>query len=135
MSFTQTVQCKIRSKSIIIVRSPAKHKEKDAPKIETQPSASVADILGWTFRQEAIASCFARDVFDLRDDSKGDFFWLGRVPCRNVRVVGLVVGIVPNDDNIRYSSESVLTYSTFTSLITSRSRRRKRHNRLYSEAR
>lgn len=106
MSFTETVPCRTRSKSIIILNSPEKQKERTAPTKETVTSAPTSEILRWTFRQESIASCFVKDIFDLQDDPKGDFYWLRRVPCRVVRIVGLIVGVVQHDDNTRYSGES-----------------------------
>jgi hypothetical protein len=74
-------------------------------------SPSNAEILKWTLTQEAIAPCFVKDIYDLKDNGlKGtspllqircsaqslldqDFFWLGRVPCRVGRLVGMIVGI------------------------------------------
>lgn len=36
-----------------------------------------------------------------------DFYWLGRVPCRNVRVLGLLVGVVPLETRVVYSGTPV----------------------------
>jgi hypothetical protein len=41
--------------------------------------------------------------------SDSDFFWLGRVPCRNVRLVGMVVGVQVFEKRVIYSS----TYGLF----------------------
>jgi hypothetical protein len=34
-----------------------------------------------------------------------DFYWLGRVPCRTVCLIGLVVGLQVFESKILYSSE------------------------------
>ncbi|TFK84901.1 hypothetical protein K466DRAFT_654526 [Polyporus arcularius HHB13444] len=54
-----------------------------------------AEILRWTFTKAAVASCFVRDVFEMRECGLKDmeYFWLGRIPCRTVRLVGLIVGV------------------------------------------
>lgn len=39
---------------------------------------------------------------------EADFFWLGRVPCRTVRIVGLVVGMKEYEKRIVYTGISVL---------------------------
>lgn len=40
-----------------------------------------------------------------RDVSGADFYWLGRVPCRTVCLIGLVVGLQVFESKILYSSE------------------------------
>lgn len=136
MSFTETISCKTRTTSILRLNSPEKKKDnKESPTNETTSSASTPEILKWIFRHDSIASCFVKDVFDLQEDSKGDFFWLGRVPCRTVRIVGLIVGVVQRDDNTRYSSESAQLCVTYTPLTTSGSRRREWYHRLLAKAR
>ncbi|KAL0959701.1 hypothetical protein HGRIS_011396 [Hohenbuehelia grisea] len=59
------------------------------------PSIDSAEIWKWTLTKEAIAPCFLRDVLEMKDGSgkDPDFFWLGRIPCRTVRLVGLIVGV------------------------------------------
>ncbi|KAJ7149167.1 hypothetical protein C8R43DRAFT_1007396 [Mycena crocata] len=58
----------------------------------------------WTLTPEAVASCYAQDVFGMResDVKDADFFWLGRVPCRSVKVVGLIVGVQTYETRIVY---------------------------------
>ncbi|KAI0763421.1 hypothetical protein BD413DRAFT_673846, partial [Trametes elegans] len=62
---------------------------------ENSSSPTPTEIHRWTFTRAAIAPCFIRDVFEMRDSgSRGmEFFWLGRIPCRTVCFVGLVVGV------------------------------------------
>ncbi|KAI0716673.1 hypothetical protein C8Q76DRAFT_794937 [Earliella scabrosa] len=62
---------------------------------EEQPQPTATDILRWTFTKAAIASCFVRDVLEMKESGMKDmeYFWLGRIPCRTVRLVGLVVGV------------------------------------------
>ncbi|KAH9852197.1 hypothetical protein C2E23DRAFT_756768 [Lenzites betulinus] len=54
-----------------------------------------AEIHRWTFTKAAIAPCFVRDVFEMRCSGSRDmeYFWLGRIPCRTVRLAGIVVGV------------------------------------------
>ncbi|KAI0676408.1 hypothetical protein C8Q78DRAFT_1084914 [Trametes maxima] len=57
--------------------------------------ASAAEIYRWTFTKAAVASCFVNDIFNMRESGIRDleYFWLGGIPCRTVRIVGLVVGV------------------------------------------
>ncbi|KAI9065324.1 hypothetical protein FKP32DRAFT_1648082 [Trametes sanguinea] len=63
---------------------------------EQQAATDPATIHRWTFTRAAIAPCFVRDVFDMRESGSRDmeYFWIGRIPCRTVCLVGLVVGVV-----------------------------------------
>ena len=45
-----------------------------------------------------------------------DYFWLGRVPCRTVRVVGMVVGVDEFDEMARYKRASLSLSSLSHSL-------------------
>ncbi|KAH9941773.1 uncharacterized protein BXZ73DRAFT_41804 [Epithele typhae] len=63
-----------------------------------------AEILKWTFNRASTASCFVSDVLNMKDSGSRDmeFFWLGRIPCRTVRIVGLVVGIQVQEKRTMY---------------------------------
>jgi hypothetical protein len=77
----------------------------------TNPSTD-EELYAWTMRREAVASCLVEDIFHLRPNSAKsksrdlalevpydvlfvdyDFNWLGRVPCRSVKIAGIIVGI------------------------------------------
>ncbi|KAG1741745.1 hypothetical protein EDD22DRAFT_851671 [Suillus occidentalis] len=62
---------------------------------------SERDIYIWTITDTAVAKCFARDAFSMKDNNSigpnFDFYWLGHVPCRSVHIVGVVVGIDVTD--------------------------------------
>ncbi|KAL5522483.1 hypothetical protein ACEPAG_8499 [Sanghuangporus baumii] len=65
---------------------------------------SLTELYKWTFNQAAVAPVRARHVFEM-DPSGTDveeFYWMGRVPCRTVQLVGMVVGIDEFDDTTRY---------------------------------
>ncbi|KAJ7593320.1 hypothetical protein C8J56DRAFT_930810 [Mycena floridula] len=51
----------------------------------------------WVFTPESISPCFIRDIFNMKKENsvarEQDYFWLGRVPCRSVSIVGLLVGL------------------------------------------
>ncbi|KAI0072926.1 hypothetical protein K474DRAFT_1775092 [Panus rudis PR-1116 ss-1] len=55
------------------------------------------EILSYTMRKDAIAPCFIKDIYDMVENNsssrEADFYWLGRVPCRTVHFVGLVIGV------------------------------------------
>ncbi|EMD35547.1 hypothetical protein CERSUDRAFT_96660 [Gelatoporia subvermispora B] len=66
---------------------------------------SKADIWKWTLRKDAIAKCFVKDALEMRENSPHDtdFFWLGRVPCRTVQFVGMLVGVLVQEKRIVYT--------------------------------
>ncbi|KIY46220.1 hypothetical protein FISHEDRAFT_60683 [Fistulina hepatica ATCC 64428] len=49
----------------------------------------------WTLTSQAVAPCYILDVHKMEkhDNKSKEFFWLGRVPCRFVKLVGRLVGI------------------------------------------
>ena len=89
---------------------------------------SLVDVYNWTFTKAATAPCFVRDVLDMRADSSEhwysitsilvfissvigyEFFWLGRVPCRTVQVVGMVVAVDVYEGKVRLRGASVLVH-------------------------
>ncbi|KII87869.1 hypothetical protein PLICRDRAFT_112232 [Plicaturopsis crispa FD-325 SS-3] len=73
--------------------------------VQPQLQSSDADIWKWTLTNEATAPCFVEDVFAMQDNARkdGDFFWLKSVPCRNVKLVGMVVGVAEWEKRIVYS--------------------------------
>ncbi|KAI5899965.1 uncharacterized protein SCHCODRAFT_02525281 [Schizophyllum commune H4-8] len=72
-----------------------------------QPSTPYthAEIFKWTLTADAVAPCFVEDVFKLEENEKhtSDFFWLGSVPCRTVKLVGMLVGVQTYEKRIVYS--------------------------------
>ncbi|TFY61919.1 hypothetical protein EVG20_g6879 [Dentipellis fragilis] len=54
-----------------------------------------AEIWKWTLSRAALAPCFVRDVFAMRESGTrgAEYYMLGRVPCRSVKLVGIVVGV------------------------------------------
>ncbi|KAK7032727.1 Stn1 domain-containing protein [Favolaschia claudopus] len=76
----------------------------EAESSTSQRHAPINLIWNWTLTPEAIAPCFARDVLDMAESGVRDaeFFWLGRIPCRSVKLVGLVVGIQAYESRIVY---------------------------------
>ncbi|KZT03809.1 uncharacterized protein LAESUDRAFT_325810 [Laetiporus sulphureus 93-53] len=72
----------------------------------TVPGApSAAEIWKWTLSKDAVSPCFAKDVMNMQDSGAKDaeFFWLGRVPCRSVHLVGLLVGVQVYESRAIYS--------------------------------
>ena len=84
------------------------------------------ELYAWTMRRQAVASCLIEDIFHLRPNpttsaSPGlvlviscntssveyDFSWLGRVPCRSVKIAGMVVGIKDYENKRIYTSTSL----------------------------
>ncbi|KAJ7187263.1 hypothetical protein C8R46DRAFT_1342410 [Mycena filopes] len=62
------------------------------------------DLWQWTFTPEAVAPCFAKDVFEMpkSDMRDAEFFWLGRVPCRSVKLVGWLAGVQAFEKRVVY---------------------------------
>src|SRR5258708_38275090 len=87
------------------------------------PTQSVKDLHTWTFSAESIAACSIHDVLNMRKNTDDgtlifnfvefnflsctgyDFFWLGRIPCRSVKIVGMVVGIQVYERKITYTGK------------------------------
>ncbi|KAJ7881106.1 hypothetical protein B0H14DRAFT_2706153 [Mycena olivaceomarginata] len=70
----------------------------------SQRHAPTNIIWQWTLKPEAVASCFAQDVFDMQESGtrEAEFFWLGRIPCRSVKLVGLLVGVQAYEQRVIY---------------------------------
>lgn len=41
---------------------------------------------------------------------EAEFFWLGRIPCRSVKLVGLLVGVQAYEQRVIYHCECYLLY-------------------------
>ncbi|GLB39221.1 hypothetical protein LshimejAT787_0603830 [Lyophyllum shimeji] len=106
MSFTATIEQRTSQTGAIFL-SPSKRRklEPDTEQEQASDEPTTAELWKWTLKHESIASCFIRDVFEMRENVEKDanFFWLGRVPCRTVRIVGLVVGVQVYEKRIRYT--------------------------------
>ncbi|TRM61726.1 hypothetical protein BD626DRAFT_459265 [Schizophyllum amplum] len=63
------------------------------------------EIWKWTLTADAVAPCYVKDVFKLEanDKQNGDFFWLGGIPCRTVKLMGMLVGVQAYEKRIVYS--------------------------------
>ncbi|KAI1794420.1 hypothetical protein LXA43DRAFT_997051 [Ganoderma leucocontextum] len=70
---------------------------------QSQPTPT--ELYRWTFTRAAITPCFVRDVFEMKASGFRDmeFFWLGRIPCRTVRLMGLLVGVTVWDRRTMYT--------------------------------
>ena len=84
------------------------------------------ELYAWTMRREAVASCLIEDILHLRPNPTKsespdlilaiicdtsvdyDFNWLGRVPCRSLKIVGMVIGIKDYESKRIYTSMSLL---------------------------
>ncbi|KAH9919815.1 uncharacterized protein B0H18DRAFT_957326 [Fomitopsis serialis] len=66
---------------------------------------SPAEIWRWTLTREAMAQCFVQDVWDMKDSGlkEAEYFWLGRIPCRTVELLGVLVGIQAFEQRIVYT--------------------------------
>ncbi|TCD71935.1 hypothetical protein EIP91_000067 [Steccherinum ochraceum] len=75
--------------------------------------SSSQELWKWTMTADAIASCFVKDALEMKECGvKGvEFFWLGRVPCRTVRIVGWVAGVQV------YEKKTVYTVDDGTAVI------------------
>ncbi|KAI0947860.1 hypothetical protein AcW1_009511 [Taiwanofungus camphoratus] len=135
MSFTSTIPATSNAKKIerttSLLLSPSKRRRIESlpdTRVETSPSkasespcalprtdnASVsidatahrpAEVWKWTLTRDAVAPCFSKDVFEMRESGvkEAEFFWLGRVPCRTVLLVGILVGVQVYEQRTIYS--------------------------------
>jgi hypothetical protein len=135
MSFTTTIERTESWKLGTILLTPSKRRrassEAESPTPHEPVQPPTAELWKWTLTHEAIAPCFVQDVFKMRehnDTGKGkffnhpcpkhnltitqeaDFFWLGRVPCRTVRIVALVVGVKTYEKRVVYTGICLLLY-------------------------
>lgn len=91
-------------------------------------------LYAWTMRREAVASCLIEDIFHLRPNPAKsepprlalaifcdtscidyDFNWLGRVPCRSVKIAGMVIGIKDYENKRIYMSMAPLSFGLIIS--------------------
>ncbi|ESK92858.1 succinate:fumarate antiporter [Moniliophthora roreri MCA 2997] len=101
MSLTSIVEHTTPTSGSVLL-TPRKRRKPSAERPnDTVPTN--ADIFNWVLTPEATASCFVRDVLNMQQKPGEDFLWLERVPCRNVRLVGLIVGVQILEKKIIYS--------------------------------
>ncbi|KAJ2925276.1 hypothetical protein H1R20_g11815, partial [Candolleomyces eurysporus] len=79
--------------------------EQSEPESVAKPPPTHQELFRWTLTKDAIALCHIKDVYSLQErtvagpanltqaNKQPDFYWLGRIPCRVVQIVGLVVGV------------------------------------------
>ncbi|EJC98251.1 uncharacterized protein FOMMEDRAFT_97039 [Fomitiporia mediterranea MF3/22] len=67
-------------------------------------SHSLTELYKWTFTQAAVAPVRVKHVFEMDHEGNDneEFYWMGRVPCRTVKIVGMVVGVDEFDDMLRF---------------------------------
>jgi len=95
------------------------------------------ELYAWTMRKEAVVSCLVEDVFHLKPNSAKsespglalaifcdtssidyDFNWLGRVPCRSVKIAGMVIGIKDYESKRIYTSTAPSLTAVYLDLHT-----------------
>ncbi|TFY82731.1 hypothetical protein EWM64_g1279 [Hericium alpestre] len=94
---------------------PSKTDKHPSSRVITASSASVArqeackthtpaEMWKWTLSRDSIAPCFVRDVLSMTESGTrgADYYLLGRIPCRIVKLVGTVVGIASYDRRTIY---------------------------------
>lgn len=118
-------------------------KELQEPTKTEGDSLADEELYAWTMRREAVASCLIEDISHLRQnpaksESSGltstvfrdmssvdyDFNWLGRVPCRSVKIAGMVIGIKDYESKRIYTSMDLLPPVCLSQLTCVRSHSR-----------
>ncbi|KDQ58565.1 hypothetical protein JAAARDRAFT_671986 [Jaapia argillacea MUCL 33604] len=108
MSFTSTIPpITSRTNAVKVNLSPSKKRpiSPDGAFSDSGPAPSSREIWQWTLTKAAIAPCFVKDVFDMKESgvrANDDYFWLGRVPCRTVQLVGVLVGVQAYEKRVIY---------------------------------
>ena len=69
MSFTTVSESETQRTRRILLTTPSK-RQRGVSNNETSES-SIEEIWKWTMTPEAVAACFARDVFDMRENLEG----------------------------------------------------------------
>lgn len=116
------------------------------PAVSASVSRSPFDIWKWTRTQAAIAPCFVRDVFSMRESGvKGmyvirgavclvlhlsslqdaNYFWLGYIPCCSVLLVGMVVAVREYEKRVLYTRKPLSSSLTLGELSVSLDRSRR----------
>ncbi|KAI0724830.1 hypothetical protein C8Q72DRAFT_937149, partial [Fomitopsis betulina] len=96
-----------KRRKLELVAQPASHATEGGPAAPSSAllESSPAEIWRWTLTRDARALCFVKDVLEMRDSENRDmeYFWLGRIPCRSVELVGVLVGIQVYEQRIVYT--------------------------------
>ncbi|KAI0732647.1 hypothetical protein C8Q72DRAFT_94224 [Fomitopsis betulina] len=96
-----------KRRKLELVAQPASHATEGGPAAPSSAllESSPAEIWRWTLTRDARALCFVKDVLEMRDSENRDmeYFWLGRIPCRSVELVGELVGIQVYEQRIVYT--------------------------------
>ncbi|KAJ4479484.1 hypothetical protein C8R41DRAFT_771921 [Lentinula lateritia] len=100
MSLTSVVEA--RSSTSFALLTPRKKRRLISEPLTIVPST--AEIYKWVFSSNAIAPCFICDIRVMkRHKEKGEeFWWLKRLPCRTIKIIGLIVGIQQYEKRISY---------------------------------
>ncbi|KAF6764139.1 hypothetical protein DFP72DRAFT_870857, partial [Ephemerocybe angulata] len=115
LSSSGTKMKRTRSNNTSLLPSPSKRNRPEVHEEKVPEPPKHKDLFSWTLSPEAIAPCHIRDVLSLQERPEGDkargpsdklsaadFYWLGRVPCRNVQIVGVVVGVSQYESRSTY---------------------------------
>ncbi|KAK0494728.1 hypothetical protein EDD18DRAFT_1175766 [Armillaria luteobubalina] len=105
MSMTTTTTSMTAPSSSSVFLTPRK---KTATQMDIQPAASTSTldaIHHWCVMQEEAATvlCFVRDIHAMTQTLVKDrnVFWIGKVPCRRVNFVGMIVGVQDTGKRIK----------------------------------
>ncbi|KAH7869687.1 uncharacterized protein C8R40DRAFT_718156 [Lentinula edodes] len=100
MSLTAVVEARSNTSSALL--TPRKKRRLISEPLTIVPST--AEIYKWVFSSNAIAPCFICDIRVMkRHKEKGEeFWWLKRLPCRTIKIIGLIVGIQQYEKRISY---------------------------------
>jgi Telomere regulation protein Stn1 len=121
-----------------VIISPSKKRMLDQENFQDDKQSNVIkptrnQLWKWCLRADAVAQCYVRDVMQLKEDSHENrqgtdvvtynptssflifgeinsdiFWWLGSVPCRSVKFVGMLVGAKAYEKRTIYTSNVFL---------------------------
>ena len=96
--------------------------------LNNELESNAREIIHWVMSKDAVASCFVKDVFSMSQNENGGgthqlsfpisnsyqplhviglpYYFLGRVPCRSVSLVAIVVGATAYERRVLYIRES-----------------------------
>ncbi|KAJ4488475.1 hypothetical protein J3R30DRAFT_3436019 [Lentinula aciculospora] len=98
MSLTAVLEARSNTGSVFL--TPKKKKRRLGP----ETKLSTAEIYNWVFTSGAVAPCFICDIRAMKrhKEKAEEFWWLKRIPCRTVKIVGLVVGTQTYEKRVSY---------------------------------
>ncbi|KAI0303920.1 hypothetical protein BC826DRAFT_200777 [Russula brevipes] len=79
--------------------------EQGSSRMHENPGHTREQLVNWVMSKDAVASCFIKDVLSMSESEHGGlpYYFLGRVPCRSISLVAIVVGAAAYERRVVYT--------------------------------